>query len=71
MSLFLMGGNFGRAAGPLAIMYLLVYTYGIESMAWCMIPGLLVAALVPNTLKMPYTVPAMSPAAWVRGADSA
>lgn len=61
VSLFLMGGNFGRAAGPLAIMYLLVYTYGIESMAWCMIPGLLVAVLVPNTLKMPYTVPAMSP----------
>lgn len=61
VSLFLMGGNFGRAAGPLAIMYLIVYPYGIESMAWCMIPGLLVAVLVPNTLKMPYTVPAMSP----------
>ena len=60
VSLFLMGGNFGRAAGPLAIMYLLVYRYGLERMAWCMIPGLLIALIVPRTLKTPYAVPAMS-----------
>ena len=61
VSLFLMGGNFGRAAGPLAIMYLIVYRYGLEAMVWCMIPGLLIALLVPNTLKTPYSVPTKPP----------
>ncbi|MCH8291583.1 MFS transporter [Candidatus Poribacteria bacterium] len=50
VSLFLTGGNVGRALGPLAIMYLLVYRYGLESMVWCMIPGLFVAFLVPKIL---------------------
>ena len=60
VSLFLMGGNFGRAAGPLAIMYLLVYRYGLEGMVWCMIPGLLIALIVPSTLKTPFAAPPIS-----------
>ncbi len=60
VSLFLMGGNLGRAAGPLGIMYLLVYRYGLEKMVWCMIPGLLIALFVPRALKMPYTAAALS-----------
>ena len=59
VSLFLMGGNFGRAAGPLAIMYLLVYRYGLEGMVWCMVPGLLIALIVPSTLKTPFAAPPM------------
>ena len=61
VSLFLMGGNFGRAAGPLAIMYLLVYRYGLEGMAWCILPGLLIALIVPSTLKTPNATPDSSP----------
>ena len=60
VSLFLMGGNFGRAAGPLAIMYLLVYRYGLEGMVWCMIPGLIIALIVPSTLKTSYATPDLS-----------
>lgn len=59
VSLFLMGGNFGRAAGPLAIMYLLVYRYGLEGMVWCMVPGLLIALIVSSTLKTPFAAPPM------------
>lgn len=55
VSIFLTGGNIGRALGPLVIMYLVVYRYGLERMAWCMPPGLLIALLIPKILKSPQT----------------
>ena len=53
ISIFLTGGNIGRGLGPLAIMYLVVYRYGLESMPWCMSAGVLVALLIPKVLKTP------------------
>ncbi|MCZ6680519.1 MAG: MFS transporter [Candidatus Poribacteria bacterium] len=54
VSLFLTGGNIGRAAGPLGIM-LFLYRYGLEWMAWFMIPGLLITLLIPRILKATHT----------------
>ncbi len=53
ISIFLTGGNIGRGLGPLVIMYLVVYRYGLESMPWCMSAGVLVALLIPKVLKTP------------------
>ena len=53
VSIFLTGGNIGRALGPLVIMYLVVYRYGLEWMPWCMPPGILIALLIPKILKSP------------------
>ena len=53
ISIFLTGGNIGRGLGPLVIMYLVVYRYGLESMPWCMSAGVLVALLIPKILKTP------------------
>ncbi len=53
ISIFLTGGNIGRGLGPLVIMYLVVYRYGLESMPWCMSVGVLVALLIPKILKTP------------------
>ena len=49
-SIFLTGGNVGRALGPLALMYI-PYIYGLDYLVWEMIPGLLMAALAPKVLK--------------------
>ena len=53
ISIFLTGGNIGRGLGPLLIMYLVVYRYGLESMPWCMSAGVLIALLIPRVLKTP------------------
>ena len=53
ISIFLTGGNIGRGLGPLAIMYLVVYRYGLESMPWCMSAGVLIALFIPRVLKTP------------------
>lgn len=53
VSIFLTGGNLGRAAGPLLIMLYLV-RYGWNRLVWCMIPGLLLAFLVPKVLELRY-----------------
>ena len=50
VSLFLTGGNVGRALGPLLIM-LLLYRNGLAWMAWCMVPGVLISLLVPKLLR--------------------
>lgn len=50
ISIFLTGGNVGRALGPLVLMFI-PYRYGLEYLVWEMIPGLLVALLVPKVLK--------------------
>ena len=49
-SIFLTGGNIGRALGPLVLMFI-PYRFGLEFLAWEMIPGLLVALLLPKVLK--------------------
>ena len=49
-SVFLTGGNIGRALGPLALMYI-PYHFGLDYLAWEMIPGLLMALLAPKVLK--------------------
>ena len=49
-SVFLTGGNIGRALGPLALMYI-PYNFGLDYLAWEMIPGLLMALLAPKVLK--------------------
>ena len=49
-SIFLTGGNIGRALGPLALMFI-PYRFGLEYLAWEMIPGLFVALLVPKVLR--------------------
>ena len=51
VSIFLTGGNLGRAAGPFFIMLFLV-RYGWNRLVWCMIPGLLLASLVPKVLEL-------------------
>ncbi len=50
ISIFLTGGNIGRALGPLALLYI-PYRLGYGHLVWEMIPGLLVALLVPIVLK--------------------
>lgn len=49
-SIFLTGGNIGRALGPLVLMFI-PYRFGLEFLAWEMIPGVLVALLMPKVLK--------------------
>ena len=49
-SIFLTGGNIGRALGPLVLMFI-PYRFGLEFLAWEMIPGIFVALLVPKVLK--------------------
>lgn len=49
-SIFLTGGNVGRALGPLALMAI-PYRFGLESLAWGMIPGVIVALLVPKVFR--------------------
>ena len=49
-SIFLTGGNIGRALGPLALMFI-PYIYGLDYLVWEMIPGLLMAMLAPKVLK--------------------
>ena len=51
VSIFLTGGNLGRAAGPFFIMLFLV-RYGWNQLVWCMIPGILLAILVPKVLEL-------------------
>ncbi len=51
VSIFLTGGNLGRAVGPLLIMLILV-RFGWNRLVWCMIPGLLLAFLVPKVLDL-------------------
>ena len=50
ISIFLTGGNIGRALGPLVLMFI-PYNFGLEYLVWEMIPGVLVALLVPKVLK--------------------
>lgn len=49
-SIFLTGGNVGRALGPLALMAI-PYRFGLESLAWGMILGVIVALLVPKVFR--------------------
>ena len=49
-SIFLTGGNIGRALGPLVLMFI-PYRLGLEFLAWEMIPGVIVALLIPKVLK--------------------
>jgi len=51
VSVFLTGGNLGRALGPLIIMLFLV-RYGWERLVWCMMPGLLLTLFVPRILEL-------------------
>ena len=50
ISIFLTGGNIGRALGPLVLMFI-PYRFGLEYLVWEMVPGVLVALLVPKVLK--------------------
>ena len=50
ISIFLTGGNIGRALGPVLLLYI-PYKYGYIHLVWEMIPGVLVALLVPIVLK--------------------
>lgn len=49
-SIFLTGGNIGRALGPLVLLFI-PYRFGLDYLVWEMIPGLLLALLVPKVLK--------------------
>ena len=49
-SIFLTGGNIGRALGPLVLMFI-PYQLGLQYLVWEMIPGVLLALLVPKVLK--------------------
>ena len=50
ISIFLTGGNIGRALGPLVLLFI-PYRFGYGYLVWEMIPGVLVALLVPFVLK--------------------
>ena len=50
ISIFLTGGNIGRALGPVALLFI-PYRFGMEYLVWEMIPGLVVALLVPKILR--------------------
>ena len=50
VSIFLTGGNVGRALGPVVLLFI-PYRFGMEYLVWEMIPGLVVALLVPKVLK--------------------
>ncbi len=49
-SIFLTGGNVGRALGPLVLMFI-PYNFGLQYLVWEMIPGVMLALLVPKVLK--------------------
>ena len=50
LSIFLTGGNIGRALGPLVLLYI-PYRFGLSHLVWEMIPGVLVALFIPFVLK--------------------
>ena len=50
ISIFLTGGNIGRALGPLVLLFI-PYRFGLDYLAWEMIPGVLLALLIPKVLK--------------------
>lgn len=50
ISIFLTGGNVGRALGPLLLLFI-PYRFGLEYLVWEMVPGLLVALLLPKVLR--------------------
>lgn len=50
ISIFLTGGNIGRAIGPVVLL-LIPYRLGYGHLIWEMIPGIIVALLVPMVLK--------------------
>ena len=50
ISIFLTGGNIGRALGPLVLLFI-PYRFGYGYLVWEMIPGVLVALFVPFVLK--------------------
>ena len=54
-SIFLTGGNIGRALGPLVLMYI-PYNFGLQYLVWEMIPGVLLALFVPKVLKFEKTL---------------
>ena len=72
ISIFLTGGNVGRALGPLVLMFI-PYRYGLEYLVWEMIPGVLVALLVPRVLKIREVAGSHGYAAWKvgRGTETA
>ena len=49
-SIFLTGGNIGRALGPLVLMFI-PYRFGLDFLVWEMIPGVILALFVPKVLK--------------------
>lgn len=49
-SIFLTGGNIGRALGPLLLMFI-PYRFGLEYLVWEMIPALLLALYTAKVLK--------------------
>lgn len=49
-SIFLTGGNIGRALGPLVLMFI-PYRFGLDYLVWEMIPGVILALFVPKILK--------------------
>ena len=50
ISIFLTGGNVGRALGPVLLLFI-PYRFGMKYLVWEMIPGLVVALLVPKVLR--------------------
>ena len=50
ISIFLTGGNIGRALGPVVLLFI-PYRFGMDYLVWEMIPGVLVALLVPKVLR--------------------
>ncbi|MCY4404329.1 MAG: MFS transporter [Candidatus Poribacteria bacterium] len=50
ISIFLTGGNIGRAIGPVVLLFI-PYRWGYGHLIWEMIPGLLVALMVPFIMK--------------------
>ena len=55
ISIFLTGGNIGRALGPLVLLFI-PYRFGLDYLVWEMIPGLLVALLLPKVLRFEKTL---------------
>ena len=49
-SIFLTGGNIGRALGPLVLMFI-PYRFGLDYLVWEMIPGLFLALYAAKVLK--------------------
>ena len=50
VSVFLTGGNIGRAIGPVVLLFI-PYRFGMDYLVWEMIPGLLVALLIPKVFR--------------------